>query len=311
MLGRILPRIWRKIRLHLEPKPETMFPLRPDLVLPAGIGLDALRAWLQTVHPKEAPPQEMAQYCAEDFERFVRTLHLTKDLVGECLELGANPYFTTMLLKRFNPLRLTLANFFGEQVQDSLLSQEVFFQNWHTGQPDNMALKSHHFNIEKETFPFEASTFDVVLFCEILEHLLMDPLFALREIQRVLKIGGILILTTPNPARLENIARLLAGENVYDPYSGYGPYGRHQREYTLQELKLLLTHAGFEVQTSLSADVHENRANFFFPVSKMQGLLKRKEDLGQYLFVKAINRGSGKTTRPRWLFRSYPAEELV
>src|SRR5207302_6079645 len=129
--------------------------------------------------------------------------------------------------------------------------------------------------------------FDAVLFCEVLEHLLEDPFRPLREIQRVLKRGGALILTTPNATRLENVARLLAGENIYDPYSAYGPYGRHNREYTLKELRRLLTHAGFTVQTAFSADVHENHANLFFPVSKLVPLLGRNEDLGQYLFVKA------------------------
>src|SRR5204863_9220093 len=114
-----------------------------------------------------------------------------------------------------------------------------------------------------------------VLFCEVLEHLLEEPLRSLREIQRVLKHGGTLIVTTPNATRLENVARLLAGENMYDPYSAYGPYGRHNREYTLNELRLLLTHAGFTIQRAFTADVHENHANLFFPVSKLLPLLGR------------------------------------
>jgi len=310
MVGRILHKLWRRVRLCFEPRPETLWPLRPPLLMPPGIGVDALRAWLQTVHPAGAPAQEMAGYCAEDFERFVRTWHLSVGLSGDCLELGANPYFTTMLLRRFSPLRFTLVNYFGPQVQGSLLSQEVCFDNWSTGRPDRISLSTHHFNIEKERFPFGDGTFDVVLFCEVLEHLLEDPLFPLREIQRVLKPGGTMILTTPNASRLENAARLLAAENIYDPYSGYGPYGRHNREYTLKELKLLLEHAGFQVDTAFSADVHENRANLYVPVSKMMPLLKRHADLGQYLFVKARNQTKGKSTRPGWLFRSYPEGEF-
>jgi SAM-dependent methyltransferase len=309
MLGRILHRLRRAVRLRFEPRPETLLALRPPLSLPDGISADALRAWLRTVHPAGAPAQEMANYCGEDFERFVRTWHLAAGLTGECLEIGANPYFTTMLLRRFSPLRLTLVNYFGPKVQDSVLTQEVCFENWQTGQPDRLALPTHHFNIEKERFPFSDGAFDVVLFCEVLEHLLEDPFFTLREIQRVLKPGGTLIVTTPNVIRLENVARLLAGENIYDPYSGYGPYGRHNREYTLKELRLLLEHAGFIVDTAISADVHENRANLFFPVSKLAPLVQRNADLGQYLFVKAKNQGKVIRTRPGWLFRSYPAHD--
>jgi SAM-dependent methyltransferase len=310
MLGRILRKLWRKTRKSFEPRPQTVWHLRSPLKVPEGIEEGSLRAWLQTVYPAGAPAQEMINYCREDFERFVRTWHLTAGLDGECLELGANPYFTTMLLRRFSPLRLTLVNYFGPQVQSRILPQEICFENWQTGQPERIILPAHHFNIEKEKFPFDDGSFDVVLFCEVLEHLLLDPLFSLREIQRVLKPGGTLILTTPNVARLENIARLLTGENVYDPYSGYGPYGRHNREYTLGELRGLLDHAGFLVETACSEDVHENRAGFYFPVSKIALVLERNADLGQYLFVRARNLGEGKPTRPTWLFRSYPPGEL-
>ena len=311
MLGRILNRIGRKIRRSFGPRPHTLWPVRPELPLPHGIDAGSLRAWLLTVHPAGAPEQEMAQYCGEDFERFVRTWHLAEGLSGECLELGANPYFTTMLLRRFSSLRLTLVNYFGGQVEGNILDQEVCFQDWNTGRPDRVTLSTHHFNIEKTSFPFADGVFDSVLFCEVLEHLLEDPLFPLREIQRVLKPGGTLILTTPNAARLENVARLLAGESIYDPYSAYGPYGRHNREYTLNELRLLLAHTGFAVDTAFSADAHENRANLFFPMSKLAPLLSKHAELGQYLFVKARTVDKGKTTRPRWLYRSYPAEEMA
>ena len=42
---------------------------------------------------------------------------------------------------------------------------------------------------------------------------------------RVLKPLGAMILTNPNVVRLENVAKLMSGANVYDAYSGYGPYG--------------------------------------------------------------------------------------
>lgn len=50
------------------------------------------------------------------------------------------------------------------------------------------------------------NTFDVVLCSEVLEHLL-KPHKALKESKRVLKNGGILILTTPNPLKLSRDIR--------------------------------------------------------------------------------------------------------
>lgn len=45
--------------------------------------------------------------------------------------------------------------------------------------------------------PFRANTFDAVLSLEVIEHA-PDPILMLKEIQRVLKKNGILIITTPN-----------------------------------------------------------------------------------------------------------------
>ena len=111
------------------------------------------------------------------------------------------------------------------------------------------------FNIEEDEFPFEDNSFDVVLFCEMLEHLLMDPVAALRQIHRVLR-PGVLVLTTPNVSRLDNAVAMVNGVNIYDPYSGYGPYGRHNREYNRHELHHLLEFAGFDVEASFTADGH-------------------------------------------------------
>ena len=126
-------------------------------------------------------------------------------------------------------MQLTLANYFGPH-PERVGVQEVHYRDIDTAEPAAARFSFHHFNAEAEPFPFGAATYDVVFFCEILEHLQHDPLAVLAEIKRVLTPNGVLILTTPNVARLENRVRLLAGVNIYDPYSGYGPYGRHNRE---------------------------------------------------------------------------------
>ena len=303
----IFAKLWRRVRFRIEPRPDAVFPLRRPLQFPESISEAELRRFVLSTRPVGAPEAEMTRYAAEDFERFVHTWALVRDLTGDCLELGANPYFTTMLLRRFTPLRLTLANYFGPHVQAPTLEQPIAFDD--AGTPSTLALETHHFNVEREPFPFADAAFDVVLFCEIIEHLQHDPLAALCEIHRVLRPSGVLIVTTPNVARLENVARMLAGENVYDPYSGYGAYGRHNREYTLGELQRLLEHAGFAVQSAFTSDVHDNHAGWFVPLAKCRTLLSRA-DLGQYLFVRARKAQPPKTKKPAWLYRSYPENEL-
>ncbi|MEC4806491.1 MAG: methyltransferase domain-containing protein [Jaaginema sp. PMC 1079.18] len=287
-----------------------LFPLSPDLPLPSGVTEQQLFNFLQSVRVADAPPQEMINYCTHDFRRFVYTYGLTQSLTGNCLELGANPYFTTFLLREFTELDLTLANYFGSDF-DSTVVQKVNYQDFTSHQTQAIELKSHHFNIESDQFPFPDKQFNVVLFCEIIEHLLMDPVAVLKQIKRILKPQGSLILTTPNVSRLENVVRMITGENIYDPYSGYDPYGRHNREYNKHELYLLLTHLGFEVQTIFTADVHPHHPNTYASGFKLKSFLNhRKEDLGQYIFLRATNTKPAKEKKPAFLYRSYPADEL-
>ena len=286
------------------------FPLTPPLMLPEGQGEEDLKRLFGSIRIDSAPSKEIETYWQQDWRRFVYTYGLVQHLTGSCLELGANPYFTTMLLRFFTPLKLTLANYFGPQFSERAI-QKVQCRNPHSGDVERLSVEFYHFNIEDARFPFQDQTFDVVLFCEVLEHLQSDPLKVLLEIKRVLKPSGSLVLTTPNVSRLENVCRMIAGENIYDPYSGYGPYGRHNREYNRHDLARLLDYAGFDLQILFSADVHLNAAEKFFPLAHVAPLVRRREqDLGQYLFSHSVNARPARHKRPSWLYRSYPADEL-
>ena len=116
------------------------------------------------------------------------------------------------------------------------------------------------FNIEVEDFPFGTEVFDVVILGEVLEHLNYSPLIPLGEIRRVLKKGGKLILTTPNALRLINLLKLLVGRNIYpdlntycqEPFlcKGRSFFYRHNRLYTIKELRQLISQAGFKTLSS-------------------------------------------------------------
>jgi len=286
---------------RLKPRP---------LPLPEGISENKLFDFITSVRVTDAPSEEMRIYGTHDFRRFVYTYGLVKNDEGSCLELGANPYFTTMLLKEFTKLDLSLANYFGDfPMGDG--TQEIEYLDIESREKIKHQFDFQHFNTENETFPWENNTFDVVIFAEIIEHLTHDPCQVLREIRRILRPNGILILTTPNVSRLENVAKMIAGANIYDPYSGYGPYGRHNREYNRHELVTLLQYEGFDCEEHFTANVHPDATANFYPDAYLDKIVGfRAEDLGQYIFIRAKKSGKQAFKFPSWLYRSIDKETL-
>jgi len=115
-------------------------------------------------------------------------------------------------------------------------------------------------NVEKENFPFRDNFFDYVICNEIIEHLMFSPFQMLKEIHRVLKSGGMLILTTPNMATLIKRVRFMLGKNIYPPYSIHYKtplHDRHNREYVMAEVKQLLLEHGFVINKAFYSNCFE------------------------------------------------------
>ena len=109
----------------------------------------------------------------------------------------------------------------------------------------------HGCEVEREPFPLPTASIDAVLFCELFEHLHLNPFHTLKEIFRVLRPGGLLLLTTPNLRRVETLSRLWHGWGtqppVDRPFHELFPsllYHRHNREYTADELVYYLALQG-------------------------------------------------------------------
>lgn len=67
------------------------------------------------------------------------------------------------------------------------------------------------FNLERERFPYEDQSIDIVIANQVLEHT-KEIIWIFSEISRVLKCGGVFICGVPNLASLHNRVALLFGK---------------------------------------------------------------------------------------------------
>lgn len=106
-------------------------------------------------------------------------------------------------------------------------------------------------DILKDGLPYEDSSFDMLLSFDVIEHL-PDPDALLHEMRRVLKPGGVMVISTPNRNRPYGVILSMLGKRSF-PYGekkADDPYCQHIREYTANELMAALKGAGFNVQRS-------------------------------------------------------------
>lgn len=94
--------------------------------------------------------------------------------------------------------------------------------------------------------PFERRSFDSVVFAEVLEHL-ESPVDAIEEIARVLKPGGRLYLTTPNPFGLYRYLRHYLFSRQLDPEFYLGTED-HVQFLDPLSLSNILTESGFMIE---------------------------------------------------------------
>lgn len=129
-----------------------------------------------------------------------------------------------------------------------------------------------------ERIPYKNDRFNHVMLIDVIEHL-ENPWNALRELNRILKKDGTVIISTPNVLHITyRIAVLLTGKT---PGFYYGDYesNRHITPIPLWNLERMLSEAGFKIEK-----VTFNQG--YIPKIRL-GLPFKNLLLGQSLIVKA------------------------
>ncbi len=114
-------------------------------------------------------------------------------------------------------------------------------------------------DLERDHIPVPDASIDLVLCCEVLEHMEIDPMFMLAEINRITRPGGHLFLTTPNIASARAVWKVLNGyaPHFFMQYTKDGSHHRHNYEHDIHSLTALTRAAGFETRVLKTVDVFE------------------------------------------------------
>jgi SAM-dependent methyltransferase len=156
------------------------------------------------------------------------------DTCGPLLEIGCVPGHLTIILSQMG-YKLTCVD----------IDPERFSELWKA-----YDIKVHRVNVETEPLPFADENFSVVLFTEILEHLRIQPIFAIRQIFRVTKAGGGIILSIPNITPRDRWRFLFGRDyqgNIIKEFEKLEKVGHmgHIRLYSAAEVQSILKYAGY------------------------------------------------------------------
>ena len=197
------------------------------------------------IEPDESPLEAwFSEYCSNHRTRLAADLHIVDHNVapGErVLEYGASPRLMTAALAALD-FQVNALDLAPERFARAIV---------------DLGLDVTRCDVETEKVPFTDGIFDVVLFNELFEHLRINPVFTMREVHRVLRPGGLLLLSTPNLRSFRGIRNLIvrnqghaASAGVYRQYEKLETLGHmgHVREYTTREVSDLLTRVGFRVE---------------------------------------------------------------
>jgi SAM-dependent methyltransferase len=247
-----------------------------------------------------AAHEEGIRYINQALKRWIITLEMIPLAPvggGKLLELGSSPYLMTSLINRCFDYQLRGVNFTNDDTQPR---GRYVFAAISESLGERYEFPYDYFNMELERFPYPDDEFDVVLFCEVIEHLTLDPAFVLAEAHRVLKPGGRIIVTTPSALRWEKFWAMVAGASVSDRYSGYGASGRHNREYTPSELLRLMQACGYKDVRVNILDQHEHKG--------LARIAKRlRHHWRDNIFAIGTAAGRPRYCYPDWLYRSMHA----
>jgi len=195
---------------------------------------------------------DQQDYARDHRLRFAEALYAIETLLApepgwpRCRVMEVGSSITPMLFHAaFPELRLTAACLFRHKQLDGIVERAVQVDLEKLDLRGDAAL----------ALPDPAlRDLDMVMLCEVLEHLLVNPANLFRALATTLRPGGLLYVTTPNFLRQGCRGLILAGRNpqpLFRPeYRPEDRFHHHVREYTMAELLEAMQAAGLELEVA-------------------------------------------------------------
>lgn len=250
-----------------------------------------------------APEPDTQTYVASHITRLAKTLEITPP-GGPCdriLEMGSYLQITPALRTRLGYGEVR-GCYYGE-------AGHVEHRKVKSIDGEEFECDLDLFNAEKDRFPYQDGYFSSVLCCELIEHLFTDPMHLMSEVNRILKPGGHLVLTTPNIGSLRAISAILQGYHpgFFPAYIRASDNGftdaRHNREYTPKEIWRLLHDGGFEItllETGAFRD--EPKPEYEWVLHLLEHYKLSKDLRGDGIYAVGRKKGPIRERYPAWLY---------
>jgi SAM-dependent methyltransferase len=233
-----------KYRVNQEPKnPESgSLELIEDLIAKAEPDTAGMSEWF---HRYAQNHHRRLAYDIDYVRRYVQR-------EGRILECGAIPLLLT------GALQMIGYSVHGVDIAPERFAKAIVSLN----------LMVSKVNIETERLPFSDGEFDAIIFNELFEHLRINPIFTMKEVYRVTKPSGTLLLSTPNLKSLDGMINFVFRDrayscvsDIYDEYSKLETLGHmgHTREYTTFEVCHFLRKIGFTIDEVIYRGYYQSK----------------------------------------------------
>jgi ubiquinone/menaquinone biosynthesis C-methylase UbiE len=176
------------------------------------------------------------------------------------LDVGGGSGINLLCLKRINnELELNLIDNFDEYTEENPSGPAAHILQ---------LLENSGIIVEKQDFsnfklPYKSEYFDIVTGWDVIEHFPEPPFKLLKEMKRILKKDGTLLVSVPNLVSTARRGRFLLGRHPYNHFEmwiGEKYYG-HYRECTRKEWQIIIEKAGFsQVKTFMVNEPTKTKA---------------------------------------------------